>query len=319
MQQALVTGANGFVGSALVRRLLKDGVRVRAMCRDAARGKALAEAGAEVVVGDVQTNVEPLAKGCDVVFHVAAVANGSAAYHYHVNVVGTQNVLQAAYRAGVGRFVHVSTIAIYGYNMDGLITEDHPQRPSRDYFYMESKALGEARVWDFSRKTGLPATVIRPGMIYGPGSTFWSRMLYTWTRQFGAPMVNRGQGNAHPIFIEDVTDLMVTLATHPNAPGYSFHATPDPAPTWAEFMGYYTRLSGNPATLHLPVAALNQLSDLVVQLTRLRGEPFDIAGTFNFWGSRATFSMSRAWELLEWRARTSLTEGMKLTEPWLQA
>src|SRR5262245_48512348 len=145
ISRALVTGANGFIGSALSRRLLHDGIAVRAMCRSAEKGRALADKGAEVVQGDIQDAAitRRYAEGCDVVFHVAAVGAGSAMLQYAVNVQGTRNVLRAAHEAGAQRFVHVSTVAVYGYNVSGPVDESHPQHPSKLDFYMRTKAMGE--------------------------------------------------------------------------------------------------------------------------------------------------------------------------------
>src|SRR6266498_2614037 len=113
MPKALVTGANGFIGSALTRRLLRDGYSVRALCRSRQRSALLAGTGAEILEADVQdpASLQGSAEGCDLVFHLAAVGNGSAAYQYNINVQGTRNVARAAHEGGVQRFIHVSSIA----------------------------------------------------------------------------------------------------------------------------------------------------------------------------------------------------------------
>src|SRR5262249_26469819 len=141
MQQVLVTGANGFIGAALTQRLLRDGVAVRAMCRSARNGAPLAQAGAEVVEGDIQDAATTMryAEGCDVAFHVAAVGKGNFARQQAINVEGTRNVAEAAQRGGAQRLVHVSSIAVYGYDLNGPIDESHPQRPPRDDCYMRTK------------------------------------------------------------------------------------------------------------------------------------------------------------------------------------
>src|SRR6185369_8806345 len=98
----------------------------------------------EVIKGDVQdpASLRNSADGCDVVFHVAAVGDGSAAYQYNINVQGTRNVARAAHEANIDRFVHVSSVAVYGYKLSGVIDETHPQRPSRKDFYMQTKSAG---------------------------------------------------------------------------------------------------------------------------------------------------------------------------------
>ncbi|PJF35559.1 MAG: hypothetical protein CUN49_09930 [Candidatus Thermofonsia Clade 1 bacterium] len=320
LRQALVTGANGFIGSALTAELLQRGIAVRAMCRALHKGAALAELGAEVVSGDVQDRrrLTELAEGCQVVFHVAAAMEGSAAYTYNVNVLGAQNAVIAASEAGCERFVHVSTIAVYGFNVQGLVREDQPLRPSQSDYYALSKALGERAVQREAAQRGMPLTVIRPAYVYGEGSLFWSKRLYELCQRLPMPLVNGGRGKAHPIYIADLCDLLIHAAQHPNAVGQVFNAAPDPAPTWAEFLGYYARMAGRSDRLEIPAPLLMSLAPLVTALTRLRGTPFDLAGYLRMLDHQATYSMAKAAEQLGWQARTTLEEGMARTEQWLR-
>src|SRR5262249_43822160 len=156
MHKAFVTGANGFIGSALVHRLLSEGVSVRAMCRTPEKGKSLGEAGAEIVVGDVQDarSLGRYVEGCDTVFHLAVVGDGTASFQYNVNVQGTLNVADAAHQAGVERFVHVSSVAVYGVEIDGPIHVSQPPGRNRDYFYGQTKALGENALTAYAARVG---------------------------------------------------------------------------------------------------------------------------------------------------------------------
>jgi nucleoside-diphosphate-sugar epimerase len=321
MNKVLVTGANGFIGSALTRRLLRDGISVRAMCRTLRNGDALGQEGAEVVCGDL-LHVHLLreyAKGCDVVFHVGAALGGGAASQFNASVLGTRNMAQAASEAGVQRFVHVSTISVYGTNVYGTIDEDRTQMPSRDDYYQQAKSLAETALREVAAKTGLPITIMRPGMVYGPGSNFWTRMLYQTFSRYPIPIFGDGKGTAHPIYIDDAVDLLMTLATHPAAVGEAFNCAPDPAPTWVEFLEYYAAMGGNTQKMHINVGLLRTVAPIINLLTRMRGEPVDVIGYIDYLTVPFVYSMRRAADKLDWRARVSLPEGMEQAERWLKS
>ncbi|MBX3083252.1 MAG: NAD(P)-dependent oxidoreductase [Anaerolineae bacterium] len=321
MKKVLVTGANGFIGTALTERLLRDGVEVRAMCRNVHNGDALKQAGAEVVGGDLMHPdvLRQHAEGCEVVFHVGAALGGTAAYQYNVSVLGTRNMAQAASDAGVGRFVHVSTISVYGTNVYGSIDEDRAQLPSRDDYYQQSKSIAEKVLRETASRTGLPITIMRPGMVYGPGSNFWTRMLYQTFSRYPVPIFGDGKGTAHPIFIDDAVDLLITLATHPAAVGEAFNCAPDPAPTWVEFLDFYARMGGNTKKMHISVELLRLFAPMINLLTRMRGEPTDMIGYIDYLTVPFVYSMRRAADKLGWRAQVSLPDGMAQAERWLKS
>jgi nucleoside-diphosphate-sugar epimerase len=325
VQKAFVTGASGFIGSALTHRLLSDGVAVRALCRTPAKGRALfaANTNIELIGGDLHdvSLFRRSLEGYDVVFHVAAAMNGRFALQRKVNVDGTLNLMRAAHEAGVQRFVLVSSVAIYGYNIDGKIDESCPHRPSRYDAYMQTKSLGEKAAWDFSGESGLPMVSVRPAFVYGPGSQLWSKALYDLCRRFRAVLIDGGHGHAHPIYIEDVVDLLVTVATHPSAPGHAFNAAPDPPPTWREFLGHYGRMAGNEKTLNIPLPLIRILKPFFTALTlfmQVAGQPLDIVGSMEYLSRHATYSMDCAASVLGWQPRFSLAEGMARTAQWLR-
>jgi nucleoside-diphosphate-sugar epimerase len=325
MQTIFVTGATGFIGTALVRQLLNDGFRVRAMCRTSAKGAALGAMGAEIVQGDIQqsTNLRALIEGCDTVYHVAAaLGGGSASLQYNVNVQGTRNVIKAAHEAGVDRFVHVSSIAVYGYRLSGDIDEDQPMRPPSRDFYMQTKAFGEQAAWKYAARTGLKMVSIRPAFVYGAGSSMWTQRMYDLSR-LGLILINGGRGIAHPIHIDDVVDLLVTVGSHSAAVGNAFHAAPDPAPTWAEFLGYYAAMQGsNARKIQIQTPSKQILRPIANALSiagRLTNNPFDVYGAINHINSRITYKMTRAKTLLDWQSKVSLSDGMARTESWLRS
>lgn len=319
-QQVLVTGASGFLGGALANRLLAEGVRVRGLVRSEARGTAIAKRGAELCVGDL-TDPEALRRavaGCVVVFHVAAATGGPAAEQYRVNVTAVGQLVEAACAAGVRRIVHVSTIAVYGYDRPGILHEGLPPRPGLEH-YAQSKALGEQVLFQRAGELGIEATVIRPGMIYGPGSRFWTGRFFAAMRRRPAPLPGDGTAYCPVIYVEDVVDLLLVAAEHPAAVGCVFNAVSDKPVTWRQFLGAYAAMAGHQWLIPVPVPLLLTGAAMLEPWLRLRGEPQPIRQMVTgLVARRRGYSMNRAADRLSWRPRVSLAEGMRRSEAWLR-
>lgn len=172
--KALVTGATGCVGANVVEALLARGYTVRAMRRATSRLDALAGLAPELVTGDVTdyASLLPALAGCDVVFHVAAIAQywrNAPDPIYHANVTGTRNVLRAALEAGVQRVVLTSSVATLGVpEHPGQLRDEDSAfnlRPA-DFHYGHSKLLAEAEASRALRR-GLDVVIVNPATVIG--------------------------------------------------------------------------------------------------------------------------------------------------------
>jgi dihydroflavonol-4-reductase len=144
----LVTGASGCVGGHLALRLCREGQPVRALARPTSRVEHLRAAGVELVSGDIRdvAEVERAMAGCARVYHIAGVfrtAGHPDSYYLDVNVLGTENVLAAAKKHGVGRVVQCSTIGVHGDVLEIPCTEDSPFNPGD--IYQRTKLEAEQR------------------------------------------------------------------------------------------------------------------------------------------------------------------------------
>jgi dihydroflavonol-4-reductase len=169
-----VTGATGFVGSAVVRSLLRRGVAVKALARRSSDLRNIAGLDVEVFYGDLcdEDGLARALRGCDVLYHVAAYYStdeADAPMMYEVNVRGTKTVMRAALKAGVPRAVHTSTIGTIGQPMDGsLATEETPFNLwDTSSHYVKSKYLGEIAALAMN-KQGLSVVVVNPCAPVGP-------------------------------------------------------------------------------------------------------------------------------------------------------
>jgi|SRR5579875_300177 len=172
---SLVTGATGFVGSAVVRALLAQGYPVRALVRKGSDQRNLAGLSLELVEGDLadQTALARAVSGCRYVFHIAADYRlwvPDPAEMMRTNVEGTKNVMEAALAAGVERVVHCSSVAALGLTEDGSPADE--TTPVKESVligpYKRSKYLAERAVLEMVRSRGLPAVIVNPSTPVGP-------------------------------------------------------------------------------------------------------------------------------------------------------
>ncbi|MEO1290752.1 MAG: SDR family NAD(P)-dependent oxidoreductase [Chloroflexota bacterium] len=172
---ACVTGGTGFIGSYIVRALLDDGHQVRVLHRPTSKLTALTGLDYESVIGDVTDShaLEKAFRGCDWVFHVAAVADywrADTDQLFHINVEGTRTVMQAAQIAQVQRVVFTSSAAAIGLPDDGTPSDESVpfNLPPEHFPYGYSKVLAEQVVQDFVTD-GLDVVIVNPSVVIGAG------------------------------------------------------------------------------------------------------------------------------------------------------
>jgi UDP-glucose 4-epimerase len=231
MPRAIVTGGAGFIGSALIRALAAEGYDVRVV-DDLSSGATanLAGTGAELRVGDVRDLdlLTDAARGCDVLFHLAAGAGvvesmNDPLTNFDQNARGTLTALEAARRAGVPRLVFSSSNAPLGENAYPA-SEDKPVAPLSPYG--ASKAAGEAYCSAFYGAYGMEAVVVRFSNAYGPRSAHKGNVIPLFIRRLraGEDLVVFGDGSQTRdfVFCEDLAAGLIAAARTPGAGGQIF-------------------------------------------------------------------------------------------------
>ena len=254
---ALVTGAAGFTGLALARSLAARGHRVRGLVRNPNRASSLEQAGVEIFAGDVRdrTTVEAALEGVDTVYHLAAVfrhAGVPDSEYRSVHVDATRQLVERSAAAGVGRFVHCSTVGVHGdVEGNGPAAENAPFHPGD--IYQVTKLEGERIARETAERVGLPLTVVRPGPIYGPGDRRLLKLIGGVARKRFI-LLGDGTPRFQMVYVDDLIEGFRLAAETPAAVGRTYIVTGEEAPTLNELVHEIASIARVPAPrVRLPV------------------------------------------------------------------
>ena len=226
-----LTGTTGGLGRAICDAALAQGFGVRGLVREPRAAADLAVRGVTLVRGDLETPsaLLELARGADVFIHSAAHVGdwGKREEFEQTNVGGTWRAIQAAADGGVKRFVHVSSVAVYGRPRLGIIEETFPTTLVGTP-YEDTKIAAEGLVFGRARELGLEVTAIRPPVILGPHDRVFLPRLIRQLEKGAAVLINGGEGLFNLVDVDDVIDVLFRCATLPSAVGQAFNVAADP-------------------------------------------------------------------------------------------
>jgi dihydroflavonol-4-reductase len=231
-ERVLVTGATGFTGSVLTKKLVDLGCQVVAISRPSSRRGELSNLPIEWIEGDVfdPEVIDRAVNGVNYIFHLAAAyreAKVSSETYSRVHVESTKLLAQAVVQSErFKRFVHVSTVGVHGHIDEPPADEGYRFNPGD--IYQSTKAEAERWIMEYARGSGLPLSVIRPAAIYGPGDRRLLK-LFKMAKLRVCPLFGGGQGLYHLIHVQDLTDIIITAAVNPRALGEVYIAG-DPQP-----------------------------------------------------------------------------------------
>lgn len=302
-ERILVTGANGFVGTAVCRTGSAQGRRMRGAVRD---GGKVSPAADTVVVGDIDgaTDWRKALDGVQTVIHCAArvhilkeTADDPLREFRCVNVDGTRRLAESMITSGAKRLVFVSSIGVNGYS--GRFDENSPPNPVIPYAI--SKWEAEQMLIQFSRDTGLEVVIVRPPLIYGksaPGN--FARLVRLV--ELGLPMPLGSVNNARTLVgVNNLAPFLLTCAEHPAAAGETFLIGDDETTSTPELVRLIAQSLGKRALLvPFPVGVMRAAAKATG-----RGVTVDqLVGTL-------TVDSAKARRLLGWRAPHTLHDGVK--------
>jgi nucleoside-diphosphate-sugar epimerase len=327
---ALVTGASGFIGAALVRRLLEDGVRVRAIVRpNSFHAGKLRSYEVETILADLtdEDKVIEAAKGVDVIFHAGAPMTNSWHEHEQVTDRGTRIMVRAALEARVERLVHVSTLAVcdlLGVEPGATVREDVPYQRNSEKMgpYAHFKIAAEKTVLTACRESGLRAAIVRPGIVIGPTGRLFFPHLGFKNGDTLFLVIGKGTSVLPLTYVENTVDGMIRAWTAEAANGQIYHLVDDGAVTVNDYLATFVSTTGVPARIvHLPTllpiaaagayeaaAALKLLKAGATSRDQIR------------WKNRPVrFDNAKAKQELAWTMRVPLEEGMRRMFEWYRS
>ncbi len=323
--RVLITGGTGFIGSRLALDALRRGQQVRVLAQrntpaERQNCQELEAHGIEVVDGSV-TDSQTAARACDgveVVYHLAAAqhqANVPDQHYYDVNVEGTRNMLQAAVQAGLQRFVHGSTIGVYGIDDNGPVGDDSALNP--DNIYGITKLEGEKVVRQYFDR--LPLAIVRISETYGPGDRRLHK-LFQEIRKRRFFHIGDGMNLHHLVYIDDLLAGLGLAATEKAAMGNTFVlAGPRSVTTEEMITSICKAVNVDVPRLRVPLWPMMATAVVMEGILRPIGiQPPLHRRRMNFFVKSFQFTCEQARQLLGYEPRIDVEEGMRRTYEWYQ-
>ncbi len=322
MEKILVTGANGFIGSNLVKRLVENGNEVRSMVRKTSDLKFLQGIDTQIIFGDINDteSLEKAVKNIDKVYHVAGLAADWGPYDIFekINYQGTKNIAKIAYQNNVKKLIYISTVAFHGFGKINM-TEESPVA-KKLIPYSKTKYMAEKWLWQFSDETGMSVTAVRPGNVYGINDrTFISK--YIDAMLSGKFMeINRGKSKTCPVYIENLIDIITLTGNEEKANGQAFIATDGLDIDWHTFN---TKLA-NTLKIKLPKASIPYSIAMPVakiyygihKTLGIKSEPFLTPYRINNGGKDYHFSIGKLKRFFDYQPKINIDEAMYRTVKW---
>jgi nucleoside-diphosphate-sugar epimerase len=326
MKTALVTGATGMLGRAIMLRLLGEGHAVRALVRETSDVSIFTNRPVTLCTGSAgdYPALQEAVAGVDWVFHAAGYVSREAPFtaagkaplpepYRRINVQFTKDLLAFSQAAGVQRFIFASSASVYGLNVPIPTPEEALTRPGSHYG--RSKLMAENVI----QQGRVPFTIIRPAVIYGPGDRHFLPSVLQLARLPVVMLVNGGNTLLDCIYVDDVAALMVTAAANAGAAGHIYNAGSGEATSLIDLLAAYQKVTGRrPRVIPLPAGGLRSfvrvtgpllrplLASLSAETTSLLTPHGIDMLTNNYY-----LDMSRAAEALDFRPVYSLTAGLQ--------
>jgi len=322
--KVLITGATGLLGSHLLHELQERGEQIRALVLPVENADKLLAQGVEVMRGDVTdaSTLAPAVKDVEAIIHLAGMMGvwRPIADYRAVNVTGSENLYQAAQKAGVRRFVHTSSHTVYGLGHGRFLTEEDALRPDPDP-YSITKAEGDKLMRRLMQDSTIETVILRPGTFFGPYDRLHFGRMAERIKAGKGVIVGRGN-NALPFcYVTDVVQGFLLATYHKDAPGNVYNITNDHPLTQQEmFNAIADAVDGQHPTRHLPYLPIYYGGIVAEKIAEINhSKPFVTRLGAMMFGTDNRHSVEKARRELGYEPKVDLLEGIKLAAEWFNA
>jgi len=314
-KKVLITGANGFIGNKLMAHYQAQGIPVV--------GVDLSGNGEDIFQGDIAQpeTISQLLQDSDVVVHTAALVSNSIADAdmWRVNVLATRNLIAAAEKHNVRRFVQISSIVAYGNSAEGELDEEQPVHADGGS-YVLTKLASEHAVLAAAANSPMELVIIRPGDVYGPGSRPWVILPIEAINKGQFMLPAKGQGFFRPIFISDLIRGIALAVSTKEAAGEIFNLSCEGYMTTAEFFSHHYQWMNKRGPLKVSTGLAMFAASVATKLAQMTGGVNEAStATIVQLCTKSWFSIAKAERVLGWKPEVSFEDGMQQSKQWAQA
>lgn len=314
-QKVLITGANGFIGNRLLQHYKSQGIAVI--------GVDLTGNQDDIFQGDIgqPDSISHLLADCEVVIHTAALVSNAIADAdmWRVNVLATHNLVEAAKKHNVKRFVQISSIVAYGNTATGELDENHPVHADGGS-YVLTKLASEHAVLAATANSAMELVIIRPGDVYGPGSRPWVVLPLEAINKGQFMLPAKGEGFFRPIYIDDLIRGIALATTSQQAAGEIINLSCEDYITTAQFFSYHYRWLNKRGPLKVPTSLALFAAATASKIAGVTGGVNEAStATVRQLSTNSWFSIAKAERLLGWKPEVSLNTGMQASQEWAKS
>jgi nucleoside-diphosphate-sugar epimerase len=318
----LITGGGGFIGSHLVEDQRRRGRTVTALDLDLSLLQRCDHPQLRLIEGDIRNKnlLQHALPGIDLVFHLASAHLSlitSEQGYWDVNVKAAEDLVQLSHTAGVKRFIHCSSVGVYGNILNPPANEESPCHP--DLIYEQTKLAGEQALRRFHDRTGYPLSIVRPVWVYGPRCPRTAK-LFRAIRKGHFVMVGNGRTQRHCIYISDLVEGLNLCAERDEAIGQTFIIGDAAAVTVQQLVKEIASvMKVPPPWLKVPIGVMTPICRVVEAVWTARGkEPPLSQRSLRFFTGNTSCDITKAKTTLQFSPRVSLKDGLQRTYASLQ-